>query len=347
MLSSVLHTLLMLAAVGQTTALALWGRQQPRNNGTSGLDKRQGTVLVTKFSTIFPTGDGSRPRTANNGYDCRVDLLNDLWGFCPNTVIAATDCGLAGSCVDSFSCSKGCGRTDKPYTTFTCSESNAPFCSTALLTLPNNVGPFTYLACGRGPSTDVYFAFTTTTKPTSSPQPTTSPTTTSSSPTSPRETARSNTASSTPQQTAQSTGPSNTASPTSNPTASDTTTAQSAPAPSNSSPNNTGAIIGGTFGCLALLCGCLIVIFWLRHRNRNAAAAAAAAAKTGSSSSEETSNDIVAHPSPPDYKGGGLGLYEPAELSARTPAAAAGWRAYPPMTPVELLGSGCGFGAGR
>jgi hypothetical protein len=119
MLASVPHALFLLAAVGQTTALALWGRQQPRNNGTLSLDKRQGTVLPTQFSTIYLTGDASKTRTANSGYDCRVDLLNDLWGFCPNTVIAATDCGLAGSCVDRFSCSEGCGRTDRPYTTFT------------------------------------------------------------------------------------------------------------------------------------------------------------------------------------------------------------------------------------
>lgn len=107
---------LLLGIIGQTTALALFGR---RTNATSILDRRQGTVLVTRFSTIFPTGDGSKPRTANAGFDCRVDLLHDLWGFCPSTVIAPTDCGLAGSCVDSFSCSKGCGFTDTPFTTFT------------------------------------------------------------------------------------------------------------------------------------------------------------------------------------------------------------------------------------
>ncbi|KAK4126796.1 hypothetical protein N657DRAFT_566866, partial [Parathielavia appendiculata] len=161
------QVLLLFGGIEHTSALALFGRQP---NTTLPLDRRQGTVLasITRFSTIFFTGDASKTRTANPGFDCRVDILHDLWGFCPSSVIAATDCGLAGSCVDSFSCSKGCGFTNSPLTTFTCSESGAPFCSTALLTLSNNVGPFTYLACGAGPSTDRYFAFTTTAKPSSS-----------------------------------------------------------------------------------------------------------------------------------------------------------------------------------
>lgn len=118
--SAVRLLLLLLGGIAQlATALALLGRQQLHNNEKLTLDKRQGTVLNTRFSTIFLTGDSTKPRTANAGYDCRVDLLHDLWGFCPSSVIAATDCGLAGSCVDSFSCSKGCGFTDTPYTTFT------------------------------------------------------------------------------------------------------------------------------------------------------------------------------------------------------------------------------------
>lgn len=191
MLPSILLAPLLLLSLGQVTALALFGRQQPRNNATLPLHKRQGTVLVTSFSTIFFTGDPSKVRTANSGFGCRVDVLNGLWGSCPNTVISLTDCGLAGSCVDSFSCSKGCGFTDAPLTTFTwlvtkssmpqnaprlcpsintarSSDSSARYCSTALLTLSNNVGPFSYLACSGGPKTDEYLAFTTTAEQSSS-----------------------------------------------------------------------------------------------------------------------------------------------------------------------------------
>jgi hypothetical protein len=109
----------LLGLTGDVTALALFGRQQKHLNATLNIDRRQGSVFVTQFSTIFLGGDATKTRTANGGFDCRVDLLHDLWGFCPNTVVAATDCGLAGSCVDSFGCSKGCGFTDGSFTTFT------------------------------------------------------------------------------------------------------------------------------------------------------------------------------------------------------------------------------------
>jgi hypothetical protein len=108
----------LLVNIGPATALALFGRQRHHDNTTSALEKRQGNVLVTRFSTIFAGGDASQIRTAGPNFDIRVDLLNGLFGFCPTTVIAATDCGLAGICVDSFSCSEGCGFTDTPLTTF-------------------------------------------------------------------------------------------------------------------------------------------------------------------------------------------------------------------------------------
>jgi len=72
-------------------------------------------VLQPRQTTIFPTtcgyadGDLTRPRTADRGFNCRTDALNSLWGFCPTSVITATDCGFAGNCVDAFSCTFGCG----------------------------------------------------------------------------------------------------------------------------------------------------------------------------------------------------------------------------------------------
>lgn len=93
-----------------------------RNNATGTpeleLRKRQ---ITTQLSTCgFYNGDPTRSRTADAGFNCRFDTLNGLWGFCPATVILATDCGLAGNCIDSFSCSRGCGKTGIPgLTTFT------------------------------------------------------------------------------------------------------------------------------------------------------------------------------------------------------------------------------------
>lgn len=92
--------------------------QLRQRNGTE-FDKR--ADVQTEMSTCgYEDGDPKRFRTANPGFDCRVDTMNGLWGFCPVTVIAATDCGLAGSCVDHGSCSSGCGKTANPdLTTFT------------------------------------------------------------------------------------------------------------------------------------------------------------------------------------------------------------------------------------
>jgi len=79
------------------------------------LRKRQ----VTDFEETCGYYDGNRPRTADAGWDCRVDTKNALWGFCPATVISASDCGLAGNCKDSHKCSKGCGMLNRPdITTF-------------------------------------------------------------------------------------------------------------------------------------------------------------------------------------------------------------------------------------
>lgn len=101
---------------GNDTALAF--NNNNNNNLRRGF-KAQGAAIVTRYSTVFLDGDAARTRTASPRSDYRVDLLNDLWGPCPTTVASATDCGLAGSCVDSFACSDGCGFTKSSLTTFT------------------------------------------------------------------------------------------------------------------------------------------------------------------------------------------------------------------------------------
>src|SRR4051794_25495784 len=58
------------------------------------LHKRQTTVIVSTCGYL--NGDIKKSRTAEPGFGCRVDTSNGLWGFCPTTVIAARDCGLAG-----------------------------------------------------------------------------------------------------------------------------------------------------------------------------------------------------------------------------------------------------------
>lgn len=66
--------------------------------------------LMDGVSTCgYEDGDPSKSWGAPAGYDCRVDTLNGLWGFCPTTVFVATDCGLGGYCFDQSSCTSGCG----------------------------------------------------------------------------------------------------------------------------------------------------------------------------------------------------------------------------------------------
>jgi hypothetical protein len=58
----------------------------------------------------YRDGDPAQAWLAPSGYDCRVDTSHGIWGFCPTTVIAATDCGLGGYCFDTNTCTSGCGK---------------------------------------------------------------------------------------------------------------------------------------------------------------------------------------------------------------------------------------------
>lgn len=60
----------------------------------------------------YLTGDSRKIRSAAPGFGCRVDTRNGIWGFCPTTVIVASDCGLFGVCYDNNLCQDGCGKTD-------------------------------------------------------------------------------------------------------------------------------------------------------------------------------------------------------------------------------------------
>lgn len=68
---------------------------------------------TTSFASLcgYSNGDIEIPRTAEPGYACREDTVNNLWGFCPNTIAEATNCDFVGYCVDDGTCSTGCGRS--------------------------------------------------------------------------------------------------------------------------------------------------------------------------------------------------------------------------------------------
>lgn len=119
MVSFPVLSLLLLSSVGEVTAPALLGRHGPPSNGatTLVLDRCEGTTEFITFSTIFDHGDASRWRTAESGYDIRVDVANSAWGFCGSD--DPGQCDMAGVCVDSFSCSRGCGFGNTVLKTWT------------------------------------------------------------------------------------------------------------------------------------------------------------------------------------------------------------------------------------
>lgn len=68
---------------------------------------------TTSFGTLcgYSNGDIEIPRTAEPGYACREDTVDNLWGFCLNTIAEATNCDFVGYCIDDGTCSTGCGRS--------------------------------------------------------------------------------------------------------------------------------------------------------------------------------------------------------------------------------------------
>jgi hypothetical protein len=80
-------------------------------SGTAFPHHLEGREAITALSTCgFRDGDPAKSWVASDGFNCRVDTLHGIWGFCPTTVIAATDCGLGGFCFDAGPCRTGCGR---------------------------------------------------------------------------------------------------------------------------------------------------------------------------------------------------------------------------------------------
>lgn len=97
-----LPSLPLLGTVGQVAASALFGRQDP---------------VVTSFSAVYVGGDASRRRTAESGYEIRLDVTNGAWGFCETKI--PDQCDMGGTCIDDSACSAGCGFSNKGLRTWT------------------------------------------------------------------------------------------------------------------------------------------------------------------------------------------------------------------------------------
>lgn len=114
--SVALSVIFQIKFVRSYVGIPLWVNGSPRNE-TQLVQRDQLPPLTT---CGYLSGDPKQIRTANNGYNCRFDKNNQLWGFCPTTVINPIDCGLAGACIDEEGCSDGCGQTgNTALTTFT------------------------------------------------------------------------------------------------------------------------------------------------------------------------------------------------------------------------------------
>ena len=151
-------------------------------------------ITLTAEPCGYKDGDSAKPRSAAPGWTCRVDSELGLWGFCRATVTSPTNpnCGLVGVCVDSHSCTAGCGRlADRAgITTFTWSvfpsleitemffdlamtNAKSLSCSTALLI--NNPGQsYEYIACGPRAETETLFYTPTVVETTTAPPSSTS-----------------------------------------------------------------------------------------------------------------------------------------------------------------------------
>ncbi|KAH4801682.1 hypothetical protein HBH61_191910 [Parastagonospora nodorum] len=194
----------------------------------------------------YSEGDPKNPRTADPGFDCRVDAKNGLWGFCPTTVALPVDCGLAGVCVDSHSCTKGCGRLTRRTDITTVSCESTQFCST-VLSIAGRDQSYEYIACGAKAGTDRLF-----------PSPNAaSATTTPSSPTSvPSTSFTISISQSTPTPLETSAGSAET---------SVTTDPNSIPSKQEST--NIGAIVGGVLGGLSLVCLTILGTVIIRRKH--------------------------------------------------------------------------------
>ncbi|KAH6631715.1 hypothetical protein F5144DRAFT_229611 [Chaetomium tenue] len=308
--------LLLLGIVEEVTASVLLGRQRPPSDGgtTLALDKRQGSTVFTTFSVIFREGDASRRRTAESGFDIRVDVVNSAWGFCGSN--NPKQCDMAGVCFDNFSCSTGCGSGNPALKTWTCAGTKARYCSTDLLTLSSDSpDAVTYLACGDRPDrTQLYKAFTTTATPSTSSSTAATPLPT------PQQTSQITTTDTSPSETAAaSTDSANNDS--NNTNSADTNT-------STSTSTDTAMIVGASIGCVALICICVVVVFLIRRSRATSAATAATTATTG----EATTGGAAVVPAqggykpPPGVFDGGHPVYEIGH-------------GYPATAPVELPGT--------
>ncbi|TGO31333.1 hypothetical protein BPAE_0001g02330 [Botrytis paeoniae] len=224
-----MHLLILFLFLIQSEAITI--PESPLPTSASSVPVQLRARQTTSFGTLcgYSNGDIEISRTAEPGYACREDTVDNLWGFCPNTIAEATNCDFVGYCADDGTCSTGCGRSS--LTQIHCTNA-MPYCSTALLVSEEQT--YTYLTCATSPTTNFYLV-----NPTSNSVSTVSSASGSQVPTTQYySTIVVATSSSAPN--AQSTS-------------------------AKASPNNVGAIVGGVLGGLALIFLIVIALIFLKR----------------------------------------------------------------------------------
>ncbi|KAL2874300.1 hypothetical protein SGCOL_010562 [Colletotrichum sp. CLE4] len=244
----------------------------PSRNATNILNddlKRRQATSVTSVCGYY-NGDPTKSRTADPGFGCRLDIDRGLWGFCPTTVISAKDCGLAGNCVDSQNCKFGCGKTGiAGLTTFTCATDR--FCSTVLLE-GGFEGGFSYIACGNTATVETLLKepIATPSAPSDIVATTKILTPTDAATTTTTQSSASTSSSTSSLTSAPSSGVSPSATQPTSPAGQ--TTFPTGGTTSSSGPSNTGPIIGGVVGGVAIICVTVVVAIYIMRRNKRAEA---------------------------------------------------------------------------
>ncbi|KZL70269.1 hypothetical protein CT0861_02038 [Colletotrichum tofieldiae] len=211
----------------------------------------------------YSDGNPTLPFTALKGLQCRVDMEKGLWGLCSSGVQAVSDCNFPGHCFDTYTCERGCGKTDRSSSVIstTCTQSRQ-YCQTNLLAFAADM-TFTEIGCG--PVAKTYnFLLTTTESEETSVTPTTSKSSASPTSTSIPITTEISTS------TADSSSNSALAS---TPSAANTASQPSASSPSNGNGSkgsklNISAIIGGVLACLALICITILTVIYIVRKHR-------------------------------------------------------------------------------
>ncbi|KAJ4257361.1 hypothetical protein NW762_008480 [Fusarium torreyae] len=239
----------------------------------------------------YKNGDPEAMTTAASGSVCRFSTQNGLWGMCTSGGDAS--CTVAGRCRDKHDCTDGCGKTENPKFRMTSCKA-VEYCSFAYLFMDEG-HKYTYVACGAVAATDTYY-YTPKVPALTKDAPQTTKTAETSEPSS---------------DTLDVT-PSTTLSESATETTTEASDDSTAPPPSN-----TGAIVGGVVGGLAVVCGTAIAAIYLLRKNRVRKAETTPETESGPGMAEAP-EDTAPDQRPKELVGSGLSNgkqnKEPAEL---------------------------------